>query len=119
MTRGLKLNPSTLLQMQLIENGFPKPVSEFQFHPSRRWRFDFAWPEAKVAIEIDGGGFKFGGGKHMQPRDLEKLNTAVSLGWKVYRFTPGMIQKGQAIKFISSNHERGKLKSSFYAILSI
>ena len=32
--------------------------------------------------------------------DLEKLNEAHALGWKVYRFTPGMIKRGEAIKFL-------------------
>lgn len=100
MPRKLKLDPSTLLIMQLDENKIPHPISEYKFYNLRRWRFDFAWPNKKVAIEIDGGGFSFGGGKHMQPRDLEKLNTAAALGWKVYRFTPAMITTGQAIKFI-------------------
>ena len=122
MTRGLKLDPTTLLLLQLRSNDIPEPRSkahkdgEYYFHPTRKWRFDFAWPEEKfnsncsgckkwshlkkVAIEIDGGAFAFGGGKHMQPRDLEKLNTAASMGWKVYRFTPEMIRKSQAIKFL-------------------
>jgi very-short-patch-repair endonuclease len=100
MIRGLKIDHGTLLILQLRENKIPDPVREYRFHPSRRWRFDYAWPNTKIAVEIDGGGFKFGGGKHMQPRDLEKLNTAASMGWKVYRFTPTMIKKGQAIKFL-------------------
>ena len=28
---------------------------EYRFHPVRRWRFDFANPEYKVAIEFEGG----------------------------------------------------------------
>jgi len=100
MTHGIKLNPTVLLLLQLKSNGIPNPEREYRFHATRKWRFDFAWPDSKVAIEIDGGGFAFGGGKHMQPRDLEKLNTAASLGWKVYRFTPEMIRKSQAIKFL-------------------
>lgn len=100
MTRGLKLEPSQLLLLQLKNNGLPAPTAEFRFHPTRKWRFDFAWPESKVAIEIDGGAFKFGGGKHMSPADYEKINVAQAMGWKVYRFTPSMVEKGQAIKFI-------------------
>jgi len=100
MTHGLKLEPSQLLLLQLQSNGLPAPVAEFRFHPTRKWRFDFAWPAEKVAIEIDGGGYKFGGGKHMSPADYEKINTAQSMGWKVYRFTPAMVTKGHAIKFI-------------------
>lgn len=100
MTRRLKLDPTTLLLLQLHANNIPNPEREYRFHDTRKWRFDFAWPESKVAVEIDGGGFAFGGGKHMQPRDLEKLNTAASMGWKVYRFSPDMVRKGAAIKFL-------------------
>lgn len=98
--RGLKLDPTTLLMLQLSSNGIPNPKREFKFHDIRKWRFDLAWPDKKVAIEIDGGAFAFGGGKHMQPRDLEKLNTAAAMGWKVYRFSPEMIRKSMAIKFL-------------------
>lgn len=105
MKRGLKLDPTTLLLLQLRANNIPLPIREYRFHATRKWRFDFAWPDLKVAIEIDGGAFAFGGGKHMQPRDLEKLNTAASMGWKVYRFSPDMIRNGVAINFLLEAHE--------------
>ena len=31
-----------------------KYVREFEFHPKRKWRFDFAFLECKVAVEVDG-----------------------------------------------------------------
>lgn len=33
----------------------PEFVREHRFHPTRRWRFDFAWPDEKVALEVEGG----------------------------------------------------------------
>ena len=33
----------------------PPPVAEHRFHETRRWRFDFAWPDHRVALEIAGG----------------------------------------------------------------
>ncbi|MCC6475013.1 MAG: hypothetical protein IT514_14870, partial [Burkholderiales bacterium] len=33
----------------------PPPVAEHRFHETRRWRFDWAWPDHRVAIEIEGG----------------------------------------------------------------
>lgn len=63
--------------------------AEYRFHPVRKWRFDRAFPAAKVAVEVDGGVWT--GGRHVRPvgyqRDLEKLNAAVSLGWRVLRVT--------------------------------
>lgn len=72
---------------------------EYRFHPSRRWRFDFAIPEHMVAIEIEGG--TWARGRHTRgdgyEKDCEKYNTAAFLGWRVFRFTTGMVEDGRAI----------------------
>lgn len=60
--------------------------TEYRFHPVRKWRFDVAFPKARVAIEFDGMGFShqsFDG----RNTDNEKQNAAIELGWKVLRFT--------------------------------
>ena len=67
----------------------PAPEREFRFHRTRKWRFDFAWPEHHVAVEIDGGLF-VGHGHQRGPqfsKDCQKLNAAVLLGWRVLRYT--------------------------------
>ena len=62
----------------------PEPVREYRFHDTRRWRFDFAWPDIKLAVEIDGRG------RHQTVvgcrSDCEKANEAIRLGWRVLRF---------------------------------
>lgn len=62
---------------------------EFVFNPTRRFRFDAAWPDALVAAEIDGAVWT--GGRHTSPagflRDQEKTNLAGLDGWRVFRFT--------------------------------
>ena len=64
--------------------------AEYRFHPSREWRFDFAVPEAKVAIEVEGG--VWNSGRHFRPegflRDMEKYNEAAACGWLLIRVTP-------------------------------
>lgn len=79
-----------LRAFNIIEYGkFPYPVREFRFHPTRMWRFDFAWPDKKIAIEIEGGVFVKG--RHSTgigfTMDTEKYNQAVLLGWRVLRYT--------------------------------
>lgn len=79
---------------KLIENETGRRVvKELKFHPMRRWRFDYAIPDVKVAIEIDGGLFGKGHlGRHSggmgQKNDMEKMNAAAVLGWAVLHFTP-------------------------------
>ena len=79
--------------LKLLQQRFPgkEIVKEHRFHPVRRWRFDYAIPSLKIAIEIDGAVWAAGGGRHNRAAgyiaDMEKLNTAASMGWLVLRFT--------------------------------
>lgn len=63
---------------------------EYQFNPDRKWRFDWAIPALKLAVEYEGGIFMDKSG-HTSARgmtkDTEKYNSAQALGWVVLRFT--------------------------------
>jgi very-short-patch-repair endonuclease len=93
--RAAKTSVKQRLENKFLESfalvkphGTPMPVREHRFHPVRKWRFDFAWPQIKLAVEINGGGFTLGGhnrGVH-QASDFEKLNEAMRLGWTVLQF---------------------------------
>ena len=107
--------------------GLPAPAEEHRFHPTRLWRFDFAYVEKKIAIEIDGGGwgrpvvchrcrqtvlrFSNGrpypvreGGRHHTAKgaesDNEKFNEAMRFGWRVLRFNPCHIKSGYALDLV-------------------
>lgn len=71
-----------------------QPVPEYKFDAEigRKHRFDWAFVERKVAIEIDGGQYAHQGGRHNTDGDREKLNIAAMLGWRVFRFSPTMLQ---------------------------
>lgn len=83
-------------------HGLAEPVCEFCFAPPRKFRFDFCWPEHKLALEQDGGVWT--GGRHTRPkgylRDMEKLNLAVLLGWRVLRCTPEQMNSGEAAALV-------------------
>ncbi|MBE4575617.1 hypothetical protein BOO29_10945 [Vibrio navarrensis] len=78
------------------------PEAEFRFHKTRRWRFDFAYPAQRVAIEVEGG--TWANGRHTRGKgyaaDCEKYNVAALEGWRVLRFTGDMIKSGDAITMI-------------------
>jgi len=117
---------------------------EIQFHPSRKWRFDFACEREKVAVELQGGGYgnvikcdkchltvmrrlKSGllrpireGGRHQNPKALrdeyEKLNEAALLGWRVFLFAPEQIKDKTAINLISKLVSPGPLQQKDSAL---
>ena len=73
-------------------------VHEYQFHETRKWRFDFAHPETLIAVEVDGGVWT--GGRHTRGQgyvnDCEKLNAAAAMGWRVFRFPAHRLTLGDA-----------------------
>jgi very-short-patch-repair endonuclease len=82
------------------------PEREYVFHPTRKWRIDFAFPPIKLAIEAEGG--IFAGGAHTRGAhfrsDCEKYNAATELGWRVLRYTDREIKTGAAIAQIARIH---------------
>jgi very-short-patch-repair endonuclease len=66
---------------------------DYRFHPTRKWRFDFAFLDIKIAVEIEGGTYI--NGRHTRGKgyrnDCEKYNAAAVLGWTVLRYTTDMI----------------------------
>lgn len=79
---------------------FPTAVREYRFDPIRKWRFDFAWPDQRVAVELDGGIWTKGGhstGSGIM-RDMEKSNAAQLSGWLVLRFSDKHLEDGSAIE---------------------
>ncbi|HXG71313.1 MAG TPA: hypothetical protein VNJ04_11975 [Gemmatimonadaceae bacterium] len=90
------------LALQCTLAGLPAPVPEFRFHPTRRWRFDLAWPDKFIAIEVDGS--VYSGGRHVRGKgyeaDCEKLNEALLLGWRVLRCSTGQVTSGLALGFV-------------------
>ncbi len=91
-----------MLSLHIKTFNLPEPIREHKFHATRKWRFDFAWVDRKIAVEVEGG--TFSGGRHVRgsgfEKDAEKYNQAAAEGWRVFRFTSGMIKRGEAINFL-------------------
>lgn len=72
------------------DHSIPQPTYEFVFAPPRKWRFDLAWPEHKLALEVQGGLFVGGGhnrGAYMV-QEHEKRNRAALNGWRILYVQP-------------------------------
>jgi hypothetical protein len=85
----------------LKREGIPLPVSEYRFS-TRRFRFDYAWPDKLVALEVDGG--IWSRGRHVRGKgwllDSQKLNLAASMGYRMLRCTPKQLCDLQTIALI-------------------
>ena len=95
-----------LLLLHIHAEGLPEPEREFRFHPTRRFRFDFAWPLRRrpLAVEIEGGVRMMG--RHQRPGgfadDLVKYRAAMQLGWDVLRFSGAEVRDGTAVREIAA-----------------
>lgn len=87
-------------------HGYPVPVPEYRFHPTRKWRFDAAWPDLTVplGLEIQGSIWKKGGhntGTGIS-RDTEKACNAAVLGWRVMPCTYQQFNSGQVYTWLEA-----------------
>ena len=80
------------IQMQLenwCRNNKEALEAEFKFHSVRKWRFDWALPGIKLAIEYEG--IMSAKSRHTTisgfTGDIEKYNAAQIAGWTVLRYT--------------------------------
>jgi very-short-patch-repair endonuclease len=63
---------------------FGLPTPRFQ-HRIGRHRVDFAWPDIKLAVEVDG--YQHHGTRRAFQADRDRQNALVARGWTVLRFT--------------------------------
>lgn len=91
----------------IIKQMFGECVREYRFHPTRKFRFDYAIPSKKIAIEQEGGAWT--NGRHTRGKgytsDMEKYNLATSMGWRVLRFTPEQMMKTETINLIKKVYD--------------
>jgi len=102
---------SFALQLHLMQLTFlqlPHFVREYRFDKIRRWKFDFAWPELRIGLEIEGlrksyvKGVPYALGRHCTFKGFEedciKYANAAYLGWTVLRFNQRLVKTGDALQ---------------------
>lgn len=92
------------LAHQIRLAGLPTPATQHRPLRGRRMAFDFAYPERRLLIEVQGGtrlGQRGGHTSHAgMNRDAEKLNLATLAGWRVLVVTGEQVRSGQALAWI-------------------
>ena len=94
------------LELQISAGLAEQPERQFRFAPPRRYRADFCWPERKLLVEVDGGLWLPGGGRHNRAKgyaaDAAKLNLAAVMGYRVLRVCAEHIEDGRALCWIQA-----------------
>ena len=101
-------NLEDILALHIRAKRMPPPKREWIAVPGRKFRFDFAWPDLMLLVEVQGGIWTKGG--HSTgvgiSRDCEKGNLATLLGWRVLHVTSEQIKAGKAIQWIEQAMKR-------------
>lgn len=90
------------MAFQIKAARLPVPEREHRFHPKRKWRLDFAWPDHGWALEVEGGTWVKGAhtrGKKFE-MDCNKYAEAALAGWRVLRVTTDMVRRGEALAYV-------------------
>lgn len=89
-----------LHQMRCLK--LPEPERNYRFHPTRKFEIDFAWPDLRYGVEVQGG--TYNGGKHARgvgyTIDCRKMGEAMVLGWTVYACDTVLVKTGEAVNII-------------------
>lgn len=97
-----KLEEDLLFQIHCAK--LPEPTREFRAIPGRKFRWDFAWPEQRLLLEVQGG--TWGSGAHSggagASRDCEKHCLATIAGFYTFSVTSDQIRRGMAIGWLQS-----------------
>lgn len=96
-----------IFQQLCVNTGLPQPQTEYQFHPKRKWRADYAWPGQRLILEVEGGVWAATNGtksRHFTGtgalKDMEKYNEAAALGFRILRVQPKDLLKQSTIELI-------------------
>ena len=88
----------------LLQHKLPTSITQYRFASPRRWSFDFAWPDMRIVVEIEGGTWV--NGRHSTGigfgKDCEKYNAATLMGWRVFRFTTNHLKTLYPIQLLKS-----------------
>lgn len=100
---GVESQLELSLLKKLRRAGLPEGTAQVRGIPGRRFAFDRAWPDHKVAVDVQGAIYTKG--KHSSgvgiERDTEKACLAALAGWTYLPVTEKQIESGRAVSWIA------------------
>lgn len=86
-----------LLALQIRALKLPVPERNYRWMTGRRYEWDFAYPDRKIAIEVQGMVHRI---KSKWERDIFKRAYGLLDGWRVLEVSGETIRSGVAIQWI-------------------
>lgn len=110
-----KLEDTFLALWRTLAKTSPTPEREYYFHPERKWRFDFAFPSSRVAVEMEGGIWTGGGHNRgtIYNANCDKYNAAALMNWTVLRYTTNHLQE-RPVQVIEEVQQAIQAKAGLY-----
>lgn len=96
--RDLPKSQSALRLEQQLQ-AFPPHVKEWFPIAGRNFRLDYAWPDEKVAIELQGGVHRI---KGKWVRDFEKRALLMIAGWRVLELDGKSIKEERSVEWLKA-----------------
>lgn len=86
-----------MLELQILGSALPAPLREFEAFDDRKFRLDFAWPERRIGVEVQGMVHRI---KGRFGADIEKRALHMLAGWRVLEVSRKEIKSGAAIEWL-------------------
>lgn len=102
--KGVDSELEMKLHTRLERMGLPMGELQYPVCEGRQFRFDRAWPDQRVAVEVQGG-IWMAKGRHNTGEGIEdgcfKASLAAATGWRLLPLTEKMIESGDAVRLIA------------------
>lgn len=86
------------MALQIKTSDLPPPVRQYRYLPDRRYRADFAWPDKRLSLEVDGAVHRI---KGSFAAGFERDFLLKRAGWMVIHVGRAQVKNGDALKWIT------------------
>ena len=91
------------MRQQIQQAGLPTPVEEYYHIKGRDFRLDFAWPDQKIGVEVQGMAHRIKGKFHA---DIEKRALALLQGWRILEVSGDTVRDERGIGWLKQLMEQ-------------
>ena len=91
------------MRQQIQQAGLPQPIEEYYHLKGRDFRLDFAWPDRKIGVEVQGMAHRIKGKFHA---DIEKRSLGLLAGWRILEVSGDTVRDERGIGWLKQLLEK-------------